>query len=57
MKASWIIQNNHIALECGNKILHPSASDIYSMLADKTIRLFNNSIECNILISKLSIYS
>lgn len=49
MKASWIIQNNHIALECGNKILHPSASDIYSMLADKTIRLFNNSIECNIL--------
>ena len=41
MKASWIIYNNHLALQDGKNVYHPNASDIYALLSkDESERKF-----------------
>ena len=42
MKASWIIYNNHLALQDGKNVYHPNASDIYELLSkDESERKFD----------------
>ena len=46
MKASWIIYNNHLALQDGKNVYHPNASDIYELLSkDESERKFDISCE------------
>lgn len=45
MKAKWIVYNNHLALQDGNNVYHPNASDIYAFLSNGTNN--DNNIECN----------
>ena len=49
MQAKWSIYNNHIVLECNNRILHPSAADIYSLLKNNSMEINGMAIECNTL--------
>ena len=35
MKGNWIIYGNHIAIDVGDRILHPMASDIYPFIDSK----------------------
>lgn len=34
MNGVWMISGNHIALQCGEEILHPNAEEIYEVLSD-----------------------
>lgn len=36
MQYKWIIYENHIAIDAGNEILHPSADEVYQFVSDET---------------------
>lgn len=36
MKASWIIDHNHLALQAGDNILHPNAEEIFTFMTSET---------------------
>lgn len=45
MKGKWLICDNHIALQCGDELLHPGALEVYSVLASDAGN-FIEDIEC-----------
>lgn len=45
MQGNWLIQDHHIALLVGNEMLHPCASELYSMMSG-TDKDFMEEIEC-----------
>lgn len=45
MKGVWTISENHIALQCGDEVLHPNAEEIYAVL-NQTRENFASDIAC-----------
>jgi SNF2 family DNA or RNA helicase len=48
LKSTWIVFDNHLALRCGNEILHPSAADLYDVLTDERVSSIDGA-ECDLL--------
>ena len=46
MNAVWQIVNNHLALKCGNQILHPNAEEVYAFLNRQNLESIQG-ISCN----------
>lgn len=46
MNAIWHILDNHLALKCGNQILHPNAEEVYSILNNQKIEAIQG-LSCN----------
>ena len=46
MNAVWQIVNNHLALKCGNQILHPNAEEVYAFLNKQNLESIQG-ISCN----------
>jgi SNF2 family DNA or RNA helicase len=47
MKGTWIIDKNHLAIECENKILHPNADDVFSIITNGQDSNVIGEIVCN----------